>query len=107
MAIHLSKDRYESTPHGTVISWGIIENSPDGVNIDRDWPPKLLWSAWKGHGNDWAIYVTSGVIFQNILEATWEEALQYCHDHGQKVFDEENIEKMIDADPEVKARYRR
>lgn len=58
MAIHLSKERYDSTPHGALISWGVIENSPDGVFMTREVPMMmLLWGAWKGGGNDWAIYV--------------------------------------------------
>lgn len=103
MAIHLSKDRYESTPNGALISWGVIENSPDGVFMDRDGPEYLLWAAWKGGGNDWAIYVSEWATpFQNL-----EVRLTILHEGGDKVTDPRWIDRMVHADPEVNARYRR
>jgi hypothetical protein len=108
MAIHLSKDRFASTPKGHLISWGIIENSPDGVYMTSEGGTlPLLWTAWKGRGDDWAIYVTAGILIQNVLESSWWEALKYCHDHGDKVHSKDLIARMIDADPEVLKRYRR
>ena len=50
MAIQLTKERYEKTANGELISWGVIENSPDGCFMDSDSTGRamLLWGAWKG-----------------------------------------------------------
>jgi len=106
MAIHLSKDRYESTPHGALISWGVIENSPDGVFMSREGPEYLIWGAWKGGGNDWAIYVAP-CSASKLLLPPMHDSLQSVHEHGDKVTDPRWIDRMVHADPEVNARYRR
>lgn len=48
MSVSLSKERFEATPYGGLISWGVIENSPDGVFMTREGPRMLIWGAWKG-----------------------------------------------------------
>lgn len=104
MAIHLSKERYDSTPHGALISWGVIENSPDGVYMTSEhgvFP--LLWTAWKGHGPDWAIYVMN---FETLIANENLFMTQYCHDYWDKVHWKDLIARMIDADPEVLEMYR-
>lgn len=104
MSVRLSKERYESTPFGSLISWGIIENSPDGVYMTSEGGTfPLLWTAWKGHGPDWAIYVQR----YNPFDVIHGPALDHCHDHGDKVFGKDLIARMVDADPEVLERYRR
>lgn len=103
MAIHLSKERYESTPFGALISWGVIENSPDGCYMTSDGPEYLIWGAWKGGGNDWAIYVDCYILWQTITESE----LWLLHSHGDKVIDPRSIDRMVHAVPEVNARYRR
>ncbi len=104
MAVKLSKERFDATEHGALISWGVIENSPDGVFMTSEGGTfPLLWTAWKGHGPDWAIYVMR----YGVWDPTDDDALEYCHDHGDKVHGKDLIARMIDADPEVLERYRR
>lgn len=104
MAIQLTKERYESTPHGAMISWGVIENSPDGCFMTREGPDMLLWTAWKGGGNDWAIYV---IPYDTHAADSPRFITHHCHMHGDKVTDARWIDRMVHADPEVNARYRR
>lgn len=104
MSIHLSKERFESTPYGALISWGVIENSPDGVFMTRDGPKYLVLGSWKGEADDWAIYVMP--TFFGPIDPP-DNFLEYLHGHGDKVHDARWIDRMVHADPEVNARYRR
>lgn len=103
MAISLSKERFESTEYGALISWGVIENSPDGVFMTREGPNMLIWGAWKGGTDDWAIYVAPFEFGDTV--APW--TLDAVHSRGNKIHDARWIDRMVHADPEVNARYRR
>lgn len=103
MSVSLSKDRFEATEYGALISWGVIENSPDGVFMTREGPRFLIWGAWKGRADDWAIYVLPFDFGDTVAPWTLDE----LHSRGDKVHGEEQIAKMVQAEPEVFARYRR
>lgn len=64
----------------------------------------LLWGAWKGGGNDWAIYVAP---FDYNIWVQERHVLNRLHETGDKVTDARWIDRMVHADPEVNARYRR
>lgn len=103
MAVQLSKERFDGTEHGVLISWGIIENSPDGVYMTSEGVFPLIWWAWKGLGNDWAIYVAK----VGLAVFNFDDRLEWVHATGNKVHDKDLIVRMIDADPEVLSLYRR
>ena len=73
---------------------GTTNDDHTGVNMTGS--GKLLrWVAVRGQASDWAIY---------IYWAT--HSADYIKDSGDKIYNEENVKKLIDADKKAMAGYR-
>lgn len=95
----LTLEALKAVPFGDVFASGVIENSPEGLNMVGE--PyigrKLLWAAVKGLApyHDWAIY------------CHWEECgLDKVLKYGDKLTFESNIKKVVPCTDEVFRHYR-
>lgn len=83
-------------PPYTIFARGETTNSPDGIYMtDSDFGRKLRWITKRGEIYDWAIYI-------HWADSDWD----YIRDYGDKVFDKDNIRKLVPCDDEALAMYR-
>lgn len=118
MAVNISDERFDAAPLGSLITWGIIEQWPDGVNmyglnnLQNYHEAMLLWWMWKGRGtDDWCIYVLR---FENDLGfLSWPmkeyitRQLENVHSVGDKVLSHSQISKMVNVSERLYDKYRR
>lgn len=81
---------------GIVFAHGTTTNDPQGVYMtDNDFGKPLIWAAKRGGIHDWAIYIH------------WaDNGLQYVIEHGDKVTNKANIQKLVPCDDEALQQYR-
>lgn len=95
----ITLDDFKMIPPGAVFAGGEVENSPTSEGIfltDNRQGDLLRWIAVKGYGEDWAIY------------AHWaDKPDEWIEQNGQKVYNIENIEKLVLCDRQVLKLYRR
>lgn len=77
-----------------IFAKGEIEDSPEGVNIINS-NRKLRWVAVIGGAYDWTIYCDFAI-----------NSYEYVKDHGNKIFTEKNIKKLVECDDESFKKYR-
>lgn len=93
----LTLQQLKEMPPATVFASGEVENSPDGIFMtSENVGKKLLWAAKRGGIYDWAIYIH------------WaEKGLEYALTHGDKVYKDEYIRKLVPCDDESLQMYRK
>ena len=79
---------------GTIFAKGEIINSPEGINITNS-RELLRWIAVRGRIYDWTIYC-------HLADKSYE----WIRRHGDKVFEEENIKKLVFCDEDAFKMYR-
>ncbi len=87
----------KAIPAGIVFAEGLVANAPDGVYMSNNRvSQQLMWVARKGGGHDdWAIYIH------------WADmGRDYVLNHGDKVMNDSNIQKLVPCTKEVIDRYR-
>jgi hypothetical protein len=90
----ITVEEFNKIPHGDVFATGEIENSQKGIYMTTD-GGILKWAAKKGDANDWAVY------------CYWNHAsLAYVLSNGQKVSNNENIQKCVPCEKGVLKLYR-
>lgn len=77
-----------------VFARGEIIDSPEGINISNG-GGMLRWVACRGDIHDWCIYVHSA-----------DHSYEWIKQMGDKIFDENNIRKLVDCDDEAFKMYR-
>ena len=77
-----------------IFASGTVSDNPTGINITNS--GKLLrWVAVRGQIHDWAIY------------CYWADASEeYVKDHGDKVYSEKNIKKLVPCSDKAFEMYR-
>jgi len=92
----LNKKQLELLPSGTVFRVGVSINSPDDLYMTNENIGKeLLWVAKRGKIHDWVIYVH------------WKEkGEEFVTQMGNKLQNEELIQKLVPCDKEALALYR-
>lgn len=81
------------TPH-SIFAQGEIVDSPEGVNMSNS-GKMLRWVAVRGGISDWAIYA-------HFADKSWQEIAE----GGDKVFNKENIKKLVPCDESALKAYR-
>lgn len=89
----LTKEKLEQMEPG-VFAQGTVSDNAVGVNMAGS-GELLRWVAVRGAGPDWAIYI-------HWATSAWE----YVASNGDKIYNKENVKKLIDCDGEALARYR-
>lgn len=77
-----------------IIDTGLIDGGPNGINI-RSRPGEVRWVAVTGDNLDWVVYVGP---------PDWD--LHAVSRSGDKVYDINNIKKVVPCDDEAAGRYR-
>jgi len=73
-----------------IFNSGTIENNPEGIDTES-----LSWVAVRGGIYDWAIYAAPGYV-----------NFDWISKHGDKVYDEHLIKKLVPCDEEAFGMYR-
>ena len=90
----LTPELLATFPNCEIFASGVAPDSPNGLNMMRSGKP-LTWVACKGGIEDWAVYVA------------WEtDNLQDIKDHGDKVYNLNNIRNIMDVSDSAFALYR-
>ena len=76
---------------------GLQSDSPRGINLTGS-GETLLWVAVKGDVDDFAIYVMP------VELANW--SIARVRDFGDKIHDRNTIQRLLNCDDEVLAKYR-
>jgi hypothetical protein len=77
-----------------VFAKGEVDDDSTGINIS-DSGGKLKWVAVRGEIHDWAIYVHFASM-----------DFEWIRKHGDKIFEESNIKRLVNCDSESFANYR-
>lgn len=78
-----------------IFAMGTTTDDPKGVNMSNS-GRLLRWVAVRGNGwADWAIYVL-------FADNDWD----YIRTNGDKIYNKDNVEKLIDCDDAALDRYR-
>tara|TARA_R100001082_G_C4272992_1_gene120565 strand:- start:300 stop:608 length:309 start_codon:yes stop_codon:yes gene_type:complete len=101
MMIDLKK--FKEIPHGSIFSQGVfIDSDEDGyidglptIHAQDTKGKKMSWVATKGQIDDWAVY------YHFFTEDT-----DYVKDSGLKLYNENNIKKLVPCTDEVFELYR-
>jgi len=80
-----------------IFAHGLQPDSPQGINLTGS-GETLLWVAVKGDIDDFAIYAMP------VELANWSAGR--VRDFGDKIHDRKTIQRLLDCDDEVLARYR-
>jgi len=92
----LTEEQFKVLPRGEIFATGVLPNSPEGLFMTRG-GGELRWVAMKGNGyDDWAIYCHW---------ATWTES--EIASNGDKVTDDEHIQRCVPCTDEVFKLYRK
>lgn len=91
----LDKATFDKLEPGEFAS-GLIANTPAGIYmIDSRIGDMMIWVAVKGYADDWCIYIH------------WEESGKaFVQSNGDKIFNKDNINKLVSCTPEVLSMYR-
>lgn len=81
-------------PENTIFARGETIDSPEGINMSRSGKP-LRWVAERGGIHDWAIYIHFA-----------DHDYEWIRRHGDKVFFEDHIRKLVPCDSEAFRMYR-
>lgn len=92
----LTLEKLKAMHPNQIIGSGIIPNSPDGLYMTNTRKgDELMWVAQRGKIYDWTIY------------CHWiESGKDYILNSGDKVYDVENIKKLVPCDDEAFKMYR-
>lgn len=78
----------------TIFATGITTDNPAGINMTNS-GQDLRWVACRGGIHDWAIYVH------------WAyNSEDWIRDHGDKIFNETTIKRLVPCDAEAFGMYR-
>ena len=91
-------DLIKMTP-GEIFERGIFNDSPKGINFSGT-NNDVRWLAKRGEVEDWVIYV------QNPHYGNLEWGYGRIENYGDKLFNPESIQKLIQASPDAMALYR-
>jgi len=83
-----------ASPRSTIFE-GTTTDDEDGLNMTGSGRP-LRWVLSRGMIADWCVY----------CHWTYMNS-QLVHDYGDKVYERENVENIVDFDDEVWKKYRR
>lgn len=123
----LTLDKLKEMPPYTIIDHGWTIDNPNGINIDNS-NHTLYWVAKRGEIHDWAIYVCpypwtqklpeikpteskDEIIYKLGIYATYikldhQDIIQSCSDHGTKIQNVQNIQKLVPCNDEALDMYR-
>jgi hypothetical protein len=90
----LTLEQLKAMPERTIFATGVTTDTPDGLfmaNTGRE----LRWVAERGGIHDWTIYCHFS-----------EYDAEWVRRHGDKVFSENHIRKLVPCDDEAFAMYR-
>lgn len=90
----ITMDVFMGIPAGEIFAIGIAKNDVTGLNMTTDGKP-LLWIAKKGVAGDWCVYTHY---------ASYD--IDFIRTNGDKVFDRNNIDRILKIDDKVWERYR-
>lgn len=90
----LTLQKLKDMPEHKMFATGTIVDSPKGINMTNS--GKILrWVACRGIIHDWAIYM-----HQEDKDVAW------IHNNGDKVYNRENVKKLVPCDKEALEMYR-
>lgn len=87
-------EQFSKIEDGAIFASGELPDEPGGLNMTNS-GKMLRWIAKKGYGNDWAIYCYWNTVSDETITA-----------HGQKVSNNEHIQKCVPCTIEMMKRYR-
>jgi len=81
----------------TIFKTGVVINSPDDIYMtDHRLGEPMRYVACRGKINDWAIYID------------WAEKSEiHIKNHGQKIYSDDIIRKLIPCDEDMLNQYRK
>lgn len=90
----LSLKQLQDMPPHTVFATGEVVDGPEGINMTNS-GRMLKWVAKRGQIHDWAIYIH------------WaESSVEYIETQGDKIYNKENVKKLVPCDNEALEMYR-
>lgn len=121
----LTLEALKQMPPHTIIAHGETIDNPDGINIDNS-NHNLYWVAKRGEIHDWAIYVCPypwsqkkpdlnisnlDIDTQLILNQWYDQMdqqyiIKSCSEHGNKLQNVQNIQKLVPCNDEALRMYR-
>lgn len=95
----LTLEKLKKMKPGTVFAKGKLIDSPEGINLANT-GNIVRWIAKRGHIPDWTIYAQNPHYGELHYGFDWVEA------HGDKIFTEYSIKKLIKCDDTAFEMYR-
>ena len=90
----MNLQQFEEIEPDTIISSGLVENSPNGIFMSRQ-GGMLRWVAVKGYGDDFSFYVG------------WSHKSQHeIAQNGDKTSNREKIKELTGFSDEIMKKYR-
>lgn len=84
----------QQMPENTIFATGVLVDDKDGLFMANT-KKELRWVAVRGGIADWSIYCHFA-----------DRNIEWIRHYGDKVYDENNIKRCIEADEEALAYYR-
>ena len=90
----LTVEQLDTMPPGTIFATGTAMDRPDGLYLSNS-REELRWVAVRGNIHDWTIYAHLA-----------EHNAEWVKHHGDKVFSEEHIRKLVPCNKAAFSLYR-